>query len=168
VTDPVSRGAALSAAKTTQCRTEGRLANAMLLRHELSSSPAQTLGSRVGVPFEARMSVCFHSVFVWCCISVESLRRADPPCKDPITVYRFKKLKKWPGPDKGLDNNNNNYYYYDYLERKRNHIGNTRCFVSVFVCTLYCCVRHACITGLLYVKAVQLKVHRLERRLAAF
>jgi hypothetical protein len=37
------------------------------LRHELSSS-AQTLGSWVLIPFEARMSVCVYSVFVLFCV----------------------------------------------------------------------------------------------------
>jgi hypothetical protein len=40
---------------------------------------AQTLGSWVWISLEAWMSVCVRSVFVFFCMQVEALRRADPP-----------------------------------------------------------------------------------------
>jgi hypothetical protein len=51
------------------------------LRHELSS-PAQTLGSWVRIPLEARMSLCVYSVFVLSCVQVAALQPADPPSKE--------------------------------------------------------------------------------------
>jgi hypothetical protein len=58
------------------------------LRHELSS-PAQTLGSWVRIPLEARMSVCVYSVFMLSCVQVAALRPADPPSKES---YRLCKI----------------------------------------------------------------------------
>jgi hypothetical protein len=70
------------------------------LSHELSS-PAQTLGSWARIPLEARMSVCFYSVFVLSCVQVAALRRAHPPSKE---CYRLcKKSRNWKssqGPTK--------------------------------------------------------------------
>jgi hypothetical protein len=56
------------------------------LRHELSS-PAQTLGLWVRIPFEALMSVCVYSVCVVLC-----LPWSDPPSKESSRLC--KKIKK--------------------------------------------------------------------------
>jgi hypothetical protein len=51
------------------------------LRHELSS-PSRTLGSWVGIPPKAWVSMCVYSVFVLLYMYVASLRLADPPSKE--------------------------------------------------------------------------------------
>jgi hypothetical protein len=51
------------------------------LRHELFS-PAQTLGSWVGISLEEWMSMCVYFVFVFRSVDLESLRHADPLSKE--------------------------------------------------------------------------------------
>jgi hypothetical protein len=49
------------------------------------------------------MSVCVYSVFVSSSVLVAALRPADPPSKGPtVCVKKITKLKKRPGPNKGL------------------------------------------------------------------
>jgi hypothetical protein len=62
---------------TSMCRSQ----SPRRLRQELSSL-ARTLGSWVGIPLEAWMSVCVYSVFVLFCVYVAALRRADPLSKE--------------------------------------------------------------------------------------
>jgi hypothetical protein len=45
-------------------------------------SEAQTLGSWVRIPLETCMSVCVYSAFMFSCVQVVALRRADPPFKE--------------------------------------------------------------------------------------
>jgi hypothetical protein len=51
------------------------------IKHE-PSSPARTQGSWIRISLEAWMTVCVYSVFGLFCVSVEALRRADPPSKE--------------------------------------------------------------------------------------
>jgi hypothetical protein len=51
-------------------------------RYELSSL-AQTLRSRVRIPFRVWMSVCVYSVFVFFLCVDSGLATADPPFKSP-------------------------------------------------------------------------------------
>jgi hypothetical protein len=51
------------------------------LRHG-PSLLTRTLGSWVLIPLKAWMSVCVYSVFVFFCMWVAALRRADPPSKE--------------------------------------------------------------------------------------
>jgi hypothetical protein len=72
------------------------------LRHEMSS-PAQTLGSSVRIPLEARMYVCIYSVSVLSCVQVAALRRVDLPSTESYRLCtKIKKLKKRPRSNKGL------------------------------------------------------------------
>jgi hypothetical protein len=70
------------------------------LRHE-PSSPALTLRSWVWIQLEAWMSVCVYSVFVLSCVGSCLVTGWSPVQGDLETLYRIKKLKKWPRP-KGL------------------------------------------------------------------
>jgi hypothetical protein len=71
------------------------------LRHELSWL-APTLESSVQIPLNTWMPVCVYSVCVVLCVgsglaTSRSLAQGVLP-----TVYRIKKLKKRPRPNKGL------------------------------------------------------------------
>jgi hypothetical protein len=57
------------------------------LRHELSLL-ARKLGSCVRISLKAWMSVCVYSVFVFFCVQVEALRRADPPSKESYQMCK--------------------------------------------------------------------------------
>jgi hypothetical protein len=70
------------------------------VRHELSS-PARTLVSWVRIPLKAWMSAYVYSVFVLCVGS--GLTTGLSPVQGVVpAVYRIKKLKKRPRPNKGL------------------------------------------------------------------
>jgi hypothetical protein len=58
------------------------------------SSPAQTLGSWVGIPLQALMSVCVYSVFVLSCVQVAAWRRTDPRPSSPIVCVKDEETEK--------------------------------------------------------------------------
>jgi hypothetical protein len=71
------------------------------LRHELSL-PARTLGSCFRIPLEAWMTVCVYSVCAVLCVD-SGLETGRFPVQGVLpTVCRITKLKKRPGPNKGL------------------------------------------------------------------
>jgi hypothetical protein len=57
------------------------------LRHELSSL-ARKLGSWVRIPLSASMSVCVSSAFVFSCVQVAALRRADHSSKESYRLCK--------------------------------------------------------------------------------
>jgi hypothetical protein len=71
------------------------------LKHELPS-PARKLGSWVRISLEAWMSVCSFCVCAVLCVSSGFATGWSPAEGVLPTVYKITKLKKRPGPNKGL------------------------------------------------------------------
>jgi hypothetical protein len=72
------------------------------VRLELSSF-VRTLGSWVRIAIKVRMSVCVYCVFVFFCVCVQILRRADPPSKESYRLcIGLRSCKISQGPTKGL------------------------------------------------------------------